>query len=377
VSGEAADGTPGATAQPGSSWFGRHGGKLVASLAVAAAFAWLLHRGALPLAPGAASFARVRWWTIGAYLVLWSGVHVLRAARWKWLLDPICPVPMRRILGVSFVGFAAIMLLPLRTGEAVRPVLIRQPGKLSGWAATGTIAAERILDGLFLSLMLLAGLALSTPLSPLPERIGDLPVSPAFVPRAAYAALILFAGAFLVMGIFYARRAWARRMTLLVVGAVSPRLARWLADRVEHVADGLRFLPNLRATAPFVGMTAVYWLLNSAGVWLVAWGSGFDTFSYAEACVTIGVVALGILVPNGPGFFGAYQLAFYAALAVFYPPDMVIGPGAACVLLVYCSQVLITLGAGALGLALERPRLGAALASDADAENLAAGAPPR
>jgi hypothetical protein len=319
----------------------------------------------------------MRWWTIPAYLVLYSGVHVLRGARWKWLLDPICPLPMRRILAVSFVGFAAIMLLPLRTGEAVRPVLIRQRGKLSGWAATGTIAAERILDGLFLSLMLLAGLALSTPLSPLPERIGDLPVSPAVVPHAAYAALLVFAVAFALMGVFYARRAWARRMTARVVGAVSPGFADWLAHRVEHVADGLRFLPDLRSTAPFVAMTAVYWLLNSAGVWLVAWGSGFDTFSYTEACVTTGVVALGILVPSGPGFFGAYQLAFYAALAVFYPPEMVIGPGAACVLLVYCSQLCITIAGGVLGLALERFGPGEALVPEGPAENLAAEAPPQ
>jgi hypothetical protein len=342
------------------------------SLIVAGAFAWLLHKGALPLAPDRSAFAHVKWWTLGVFLALWSLVHFIRAARWMLLLAPIDPVPLRRVLGVSFIGFAAIVLLPLRTGEAVRPILIRKYGNISGWAATGTIAAERIIDGLFLSLMLLAGLFLSTPQSPLPDHIGNLPVSPAIVPRAAYAALVVFGAAFSVMGVFYAKREWARRTTLRVVGIVSPRAATWLADKVEHVGDGLRFLPDLRLTLSFLGATAVYWLLNSGSLWLIGWGCGFERFTYAEACTTIGVIALGILVPNGPGFFGAYQLAFYAALAVFYPPEMVTGQGAALVLIVYCSQLFITIVGSLIGAILVRTGVRGALPDAPAAAKLAA-----
>jgi hypothetical protein len=335
-------------------WFRRHGAKLVVSLVIAGGFAWLMHGGALPLAPDASAFALVKWWTLAGYLGVNSVVHFVRAARWTLLLSPMAKVPLRRVLGVSFIGFAAIVYLPFRTGEAVRPLLIRKHGNISGWAATGTIAAERIIDGLVLNLMLLAGLSLSTPLSPLPDHIGNLRVSPAIVPRAAYTMLVVFAVAFTVMGIFYAKREWARRMTLRVFGVVSPRLATWLADRVENVGQGLRFLPNARLSLPFIGATVLYWLLNSAGLWFMAWGCGFDTFSYTEACTSIGVIALGILVPNAPGFFGAFQLAFYAALAVYYPTDMVIGPGAALVLIVYCGQLFVTTVAALLGVVLER-----------------------
>lgn len=351
----------------------KHGGKLLASLVVAATFAWLLRAGKLPVLPPKESFAHVKWWTLGVYFVLWSTVHVIRSVRWKFLLEPLEPVPMRRILGVSFIGFAAIAFLPLRTGEAVRPLLIRKKG-LSGWAATGTIAAERIIDGLVLTILLLVALFLSTPQSPLPDRIGDLPISPSIVPRAAYGALAMFATAFLVMGIFYAQRTWARRVTERTLGIFSPKLGHWVADKVEHVADGLRFLPNLRYSVPFVGATVLYWLLNAAGIQLLAWGTGFTDFSYTEACVTIGVVALGILVPNAPGFFGAYQLSFYAALAVYYPPDLVMTAGAACVLLVYVSQLAITLAGALVGFLLERTSLSDALGTDTG--SLAESAPP-
>jgi hypothetical protein len=166
------------------------------------------------------------------------------------------------------------------------------------------------------------------------------------------------------MGVFYAQREWARRTTLRVFGVLSPRLATWLADRVENVGQGLGFLPNARLSIPFIGATVFYWMLNASGVWLMAWGCGFDGFSYTEACTTIGVIALGILVPNAPGFFGAFQLAFYAALAVYYPPEMVTGPGAALVLLVYCGQILTNIVASALGFILERTGVREALADE-------------
>lgn len=354
------------------SWLRRHGLKLVASLGIALGFAWLLHKGALPIVPTGAAFARMRWWTVPAYVSIWCVVHVIRAVRWHWLLAPIHPVPMRRVVAVAFVGFAAILLLPFRTGEVVRPVMIRKKGHLSGWAATGTVGAERVIDGLFMSVMLLTALLVSTPLDPLPSSIGALPVPASVVPKAAYSALGLFACAFTVMGLFYWRRELARRATVAVVGIVSERLASWLAERVEGVASGLRFLPSLGHTLPFLGATAVYWLLNAAGSWLLAWGVGFDQMTYSEACVSMGVLALGILLPNAPGFFGAFQISVYAGLAMYFPPADVVGPGAAFVFFMYLCQVGITVAGAALGLFWERTSVGEAL--DSRAEELRDGA---
>src|SRR5687768_4531858 len=225
-------------------WLKRNGIRLLASLAIAGACVWLLRAGALPIWPKPAVLAKVNWPLVGVYVLLYAVLHFVRAARWYWLLAAIQRVPMRKVIGVAFIGFLAIVALPFRTGEMVRPVLIKKRGELSAWAAMGTVAAERVIDGLSLSAILFFSLLLTTPLDPLPDRIGDLPVPVAVVPGAAYAALTIFLSAFVVMGVFYWRRAWARRMTELVVGKVSLRLAHWLADRVEQVAGGLSFLPR-------------------------------------------------------------------------------------------------------------------------------------
>src|SRR5262245_2970839 len=149
-----------------------------------------MKRGGLPLLPSNEALARVNVSYVVVYVMIIVTMHVIRAARWRHLLTPIAgAIPLRRIMAVSFIGFAAILVLPLRTGEIVRPYMIRQRGKVSMAAATGTIAAERIIDGLCLTILLGVCMQLAPPQSPLPDHIGKLPIPVAAVPFYAYLAL--------------------------------------------------------------------------------------------------------------------------------------------------------------------------------------------
>ncbi len=320
-------------------WLRRNALRLIASLLIGGACVWLLRAGALPIWPAPEVLDRVSFSHVVGYVLLYFLVHFVRAARWYWLLRAVQPVPLRKVMTVAFIGFLAIVALPFRTGEMVRPVLIKRWGNVSAWAAMGTVAAERVIDGMALSIVLFTALLLTRPLDPLPDHIGDLPVPVAIVPGAAYAALALFFTAFLVMGVFYWRRDFARRATEKVVGIVSPRLASWLADRVEQVAGGLSFLPRARYVTPFLIATAFYWLLAASASWVLARGCGIEDMTLGQACVILGVLGLGILVPNAPGFFGAFQISIYAGMAMFFPADVVTGPGSAFVALLYASQL--------------------------------------
>ena len=76
--------------------------------------------------------------------------------------------------------------------------------------------------------------------------------------------------------------------------------------------------------------------------------------TFARACVTLGCVGIGILVPSGPGFFGAFQLSAYLALTMFFPEAVVLKAGAAFVFLLYTTQVAWHLVAALLGLWIDR-----------------------
>ncbi len=324
-------------------WLRQHGIALAVSLVLAGALAWLLRQGALPVVPPRSAFARTRWEGVAAYCVVWVLLQLLRAGRWKLLLGPVGLVTLGRVTRVGLVGYGALVVLPFRMGEAVRPALMRACGGLSLVAVTGTIGAERVIDGLFISLTLMGALALSTPLSPLPERIGALPVPAAVVPGAALMASSMFVVLFLGMGAFYFFRDRARSITLRVLGLVSNSVAVRTAEAIERLASGLGFLAQWRASVPFVALTAIYWMGYGLSIWLLLWGTGVEGVTFAESLVICGVLAVGVIVPSAPGFFGSFQISLYAGMVMFLPIDRVVGPGAAFVFLLYVAQILITL----------------------------------
>src|SRR5689334_22198627 len=59
--------------------------RLGISLVVAGIFVWMLHAAAMPLVPPRDVWAGLRSWTVVVYLLGWSAVHVIRAARWRLL----------------------------------------------------------------------------------------------------------------------------------------------------------------------------------------------------------------------------------------------------------------------------------------------------
>jgi glycosyltransferase 2 family protein len=316
--------------------------RLGISLAIAGFFVWALRAGAMPLVPERQAWGNLEVWTVPLYLLGWALVQIVRAARWKLLLGPLGEVSLRRVFSASFIGYLAILVFPLRTGEVIRPLLIVQGGKISPWAAAGTLAAERIVEGLVLSLMLLAALALSSPLSPLPESIGDLPIRVSLIPHGAYLAALGFTSALLVLLAFHVWREPTRRLVEWLLGGISARFAHWTSSRLESLADGLKFLSGPLQALPFVAATTLYWVLNVACTWLLGWGTGFVDFSFARACVVTGVLAIfGVLMPNAPGFVGAFQFSLYAGLAIFYPREQVLSQGALFVFLIYLAQILV------------------------------------
>jgi uncharacterized membrane protein YbhN (UPF0104 family) len=331
--------------------------KLGVSLLITAAFVLLLQAGALKLKPSNEALARVGVSTIVLYFAIFSVMNFIRAARWSLLLTPIQRVPLGTVVRVAFIGYLAIALLPFRMGEAARPLLIRRDAKVNAWAATGTIGAERLIDGLVVSVLLLTALAVARPMPELPDHIGNLPVPVRVIPNLALGTASVFAVGCVGMGLFYLRPAWAERATLTVLGPVSMRFARWIATRLGETARGLGFLTELRYSIPFVLATLAYWLVNAAAWWILAQGAGLEAIGYFHAVAVMCVVALGIVVPATPGFYGAFQLGIYAGLAMYLAPSEVQEAGAVYAFYGYVLPVGFTVAYGAVA-ALVPPATG-------------------
>jgi uncharacterized protein (TIRG00374 family) len=333
-------------------FFKRHGAKLIASTIITAGILFTLKKGGLTLVPEGGDFEHVRWWTIPIYLTLLIGMSYFRAVRWRFLLRSFAEVPKRRILAVSWIGFAAILLMPFRIGEIVRPYMLREKGKVSMTQATGTVMAERVVDGLFLSIVLAIALIFVPTVHPLPEKVVGLPITVQAVRSSGFVMLGVFSAAFVTIAVFYFAREWAKKTTLLVFGIVSERLAFKLATTAEKLAGGLHFLARGRDAGGFLAETSAYWCLNALSMWVLAWGCGVvhadgTGITFGEACALMGMLGCTILIPGPPGLLGVFQAGIYAGMTMYFPTEVVTGPGSAYVFLLYAIQLVWTiLGAG-------------------------------
>jgi glycosyltransferase 2 family protein len=326
--------------------------RLLASLLIAGGFVWLLARGGLPLVPSWDALHQFPIWSVAAFVALQIGALVLRTYRWVYLLRPIAPrLKSWRVLGIGFVGCSAIFLAPLRMGEIVRPYLIAQDGEITFMQAAGTVFAERVIDGVMLMVLACTAMSLAPTVSPLPTSLGNLPLPLVTVRAAVYSATFGFVGLFLAMVAFYAAREHARRATHWLIGLVSKRAANWAADTLSRIADGLRFLPSRSNLVSFLGMSAVYWAFTVLAQWVLMLGGGLPA-TFAQACTVVGILGLGAIVPAGPGLFGAYQIAGFSALALFYPLDQVRTTGAAMIFIAYVVYLILNSLQFILGFAL-------------------------
>ena len=264
--------------------------------------AWLVWPNAQTRAQLAEVLESLDWGAMLPYLAVYVGllvvVQLCRALRWNNLLAPLgVRIPNLELLAMSSVGFMAILALPARLGELVRPGLLRRRGDLSASAALGTVAVERVVDGLLVSLFVFGALF---------SLRG--PGAPSWMMPTAYVALAVFVAALLFV-IFALRRpeqTVAFCMKISLAPKVAPRVARVIEAKLLDMVRAFVVIKDARNMTIFVVWSAIYWTANGLGVYVLAQAFGLD-LSVIGAFATMGVCAVGIMLPNSPGLMGQFQ----------------------------------------------------------------------
>ena len=314
-------------------------GRFLLSLVLAAFFLWLAWRGLAGEVEDERGFASavwtsmqgVGWSAVVVYALLFLALHLARMLRWSAQVMSLGVERRSQVLRVAAVGYGAILLFPLRLGEFVRPYLLARETKVGFVQAMGTAVVERIIDGLLMSLLLFAGLALAA------HAPGPVVVS------AGWIALGVFVAALVAVVLFTWQRGWLSRVLASTAGRASPRLAEALTRLLSAFAEGVGSLRRGRALSAFLGWTLVYWGINAYAIaWLAqAFGLGLTLW---QAAGVLAVLVVGIMVPAGPGFLGNFQY-FLAAGVGLYLPDA--GSGAQIMglaLTMHAIQVVVQCG---------------------------------
>ena len=307
---------------------------MIAASIIGLVFLWLSVRG-IALDRITDAFAQADKASLAGWCAAFVGVylisHVARVVRWIDLVRPLdARVSAHQIHRVNLVGSAAILLLPLRVGELVRPYLLVKKSSLKMSAGLGTAVVERVIDGLVMTGLLFVSLATYSGAR-----------ATGFATWLGIISACVFVGA--LVGCLGALR-WRAQTLRLVERLLSP-LSRKLADRIGHTLeafiDGFQGLVRAHHLGRFMAYTALYWLTNVLSMWMLArHGFGLQVGPWQMSAV-LSILVIGITIPAGPGLAGNFQYFLMKGLGLFIAIEALEGRVLAFAATLHLLQLLV------------------------------------
>jgi hypothetical protein len=249
-------------------------------------------------------------WVIGSVA---AGLFslVLRAIRWRFLLDASRPVGVGPLVSATFIGIMANNLLPARLGEAVRAWVLAKHQRRPVPTVFASILVERLLD--VIMLLILFGFAMFA--------------SPALdsgtVVRFRATGLVVLGA--VTLGLVALALAVRYRARLAEVEArwVEEQKPAWrcrLIGLVHRFVEGLWVLRGITHMLVVAALSVCVWGASIASFQVLA--DGFDLgLTITQTTLVFGIVAFGIAIPSAPGFIGTFHGFCVAGLTLVAGTD--------------------------------------------------------
>jgi uncharacterized protein (TIRG00374 family) len=251
-------------------------------------------------------------WLAPAFVVYIFG-YLIRAVRWKFLLNAVKPLPWPRLLPPLILGFTVNNLLPARAGEFVGAYVVGKREGVSKTAAFATVVMQRVYDGLVMVLLAVVVLAFYRLPAHAAGGESNFAGMVNLVIKATAAVFVLLFIALFVMITWQEHfTGWLQKFSLLLPAALRPKVEKLLASFLE----GLAVMRNRRDSLLAFLFSVVAWTGESAAYYFVMRAFGLALPPYA-AVMLMAVINLGIMVPSSPGYIGPFEFFGVGTLLLF------------------------------------------------------------
>lgn len=270
---------------------------------------WALHD--IPLDEVVGHVANARPLYFLAAVLVATATFPLRTARWRYLLRlEGASLPFLPLWHATAIGFMANNLLPARAGEFARAFAASRLTGVSFAAALASVAVERIMDGIaIVALMFIAIAAGDFSRS---TKIGGVSIVGMTSGAAAFFGLALVTAIIVVQ-----RPEPALRFARAIVRRVLPaRLGERAVGVLEGLLAGLDSLRSPRRFAAVALWSMAVWLTYAASFTLCFAAFGINVH-WTATFMLQGLIGFGVAIPSSPGFFGPFEAATRAALALY------------------------------------------------------------
>jgi uncharacterized protein (TIRG00374 family) len=288
----------------------------LAGIVISIFFLYWALRGVSP----AAFFHEIRranlWLFLGS-AALATLTFPMRASRFRIILAARSTgVRWKPVWHATAIGFMANNVLPARMGELARAYACSRLVGLPFAASLGSVAVERVFDGLIV--VLLMAVALASADFPSAVTLGTTNVST--IAGWMGALFILFL-AFLFVLVHAPKNAlaWVARV---LRRTLPERAAEWIVHVTRGFIEGLSILRAPRDFARVVVWSLAFWLVNAAAFYLGFLAFHINGLPLTSPLLLQGIVAIGVAIPSSPGFFGLFEAGSRVALGLYGVPGV-------------------------------------------------------
>ncbi len=250
-----------------------------------------------------AAFARVQYAYMLPIALISAYTIVVRCQRWRLLLRPVGEIPFLALVSATSVGFLCNMVLPLRVGEVIRPVLLANRTNVPVSSVLASVLLERLLD--MLTILVFLGLVMFL-----------VPVS-ATIRQSGIAFLILALFAVTLVASLQQRHPLALALLRWILARTPARIRERAETALHSFIAGLQGIGTGAALLRILAYSVFLWITIASvfGVGFLACGLEVPFVSGGLALVT--VVAGAVSAPSAPGFIGTFQAGCIIALGLF------------------------------------------------------------
>lgn len=257
--------------------------------------------------------------------------HVIRAIRWKQMLDTISPTNLANLFSAQATGYLVNMALP-RVGEATRAGIVSRTEKISIDKVVGTIFNDRILDVIILLAITAIAILLQY------NIIGSYTIAiyEAVLTKIENINYLMLLGVLFLIGV-----------VAYFLSAMFKQLWQKVLGIFKNIWEGVSAIWLLENKFLFVFYSIFIWFMYFLMIFLCMQSMEFTSdLSSATALVLLAFGTWGFLIT--PGGIGAYPIVI-ANILVLYGKDYNLGIAFGWV--IWAAQSMLNLLMGVISVA--------------------------
>ena len=252
----------------------------------------------------AKSLKTAKYWMIIPVFLILSASHVIRALRWKLLMEPMGYKPsFANTFFAVMIGYLANFALP-RLGEILKCTILAKYEHIPAEKNIGTIVAERAFDVVCLLLMFVLALLLQYDVViEAYEKMMDYSSSiKTSESKSGFYFKIVFTVAIIVF------------ITWMTVAKKWQTIINKIKIIVKGIIEGLLSALKLKQKNLFILYSILIWVLYLAGTWIGLYATTGTGVGLSAAVSCLAFASIGMILT--PGGIGAYAILIAKVLEI-------------------------------------------------------------